>query len=142
MTFEEALQKKINDSLDTAITQGLFKVVSETIGHIDHYGPPSRSFPPIQEAIHKAIEKNGPRIQAILDTAITKVLNQETFVLDFEQRIQTKLINKILEKTESEFDKKIQELRQDASFRARVTLALADVLKDYSANKNSMPSKS
>lgn len=83
---------------------------------------------PLDELIKAVVTKHSSDIQARLDAAVSQALTGD-FGAALEDACAKKLAKVLISKMEGEIEKQANELRSSPEFRAKLTLAIGDVVK-------------
>lgn len=116
----EDFERRLHDGILAAIGKATEEYLSRA-GYGDNRSP-------LVRIIESEIERREPALRALIGEAIDHALSS-----DFRQALRDaaahKLARVIMSKTEGEIEKRANELRSDAAFRARLTLAIEAAIK-------------
>lgn len=85
---------------------------------------------PLDTLIKEVVAKHYPAIQARLDAAVESALTGD-FGAALEDACAKKLAKVLISKMEGEIEKQANELRSSPEFRAKLVLAIGDVVKSF-----------
>lgn len=88
---------------------------------------------PLDSLINQSINKHSAQISAVLDDAVGAVLKGD-FAEALKDACGKKLAKVIIAKAEGEIEKKANDLRSSPEFRAKLTVAISEVVKSFRAN--------
>lgn len=108
-------------------TKALDAIKNFLIKGIENY---DRYNNPLYELINKVIQERSLEIRIVLQKALTDILSGD-FKAELRKIIAQKVVREIANQTESVFSRTIQKLKQDETFRARLIIAIDNLLKDY-----------
>lgn len=113
MTFEESLLKGVQEML--------IKAMSE----YSYYNSPLR------KPIEMVMEKYSSKFAEIFEKQLKESLDDETFKMEVKKAIAQKVARTLINESESCIARTVQKLKQDVTFRARLTIAIDNLLKEY-----------
>ncbi len=117
MDIEQQVSKSINAAIQEVIEK-----------HIGGYNSP------LQKMVNDEVERQGPAIRAVLKDAIQSVVAPDTFKQQLRDQFTHTLARNLLNSYSGEIDKQANALKQQADFRARVVIAIEQVVKDIGNN--------
>lgn len=82
---------------------------------------------PLDALIKASVDKHSPAIQGMMDKAIQDALTGD-FATALADACTRKLAKVIIQKMEGEIEKKANDLRGSPEFRAKLTLAVSEVI--------------
>ncbi len=83
---------------------------------------------PLDPLIKASVEKHEGQIRAALDSSVVAALSGD-FAEALKDACTRKLAKVLISKMEGEIEKRANELRADPEFRARLTIAITEVVK-------------
>ena len=113
---DEMLLNALRDGIRTAVTDKLKGYQS-----------------PLDDMIKRSIEKHRTAFQGLLDDAIGKCVNNDEFRTHIAQAVNSNLAKTLIQRFGGEVEKQVNALKSDPTTRARITLAIEQIVKD--ANK-------
>jgi hypothetical protein len=115
----EIIQKQIQD----AVFGSIHKMVEHQLTSI--YDDRN----PLIRCIKNAIEQNADKIQTLMADSIQSALDSAVLNAQVKEEVNRRLAKILISKMEGEIEKRANELRADSAFRARLTIAITDVVK-------------
>jgi hypothetical protein len=88
----------------------------------------SNPFTKVAEAV---IAQHNVEIREILNDCLKDVLSDGEFKAEIRKAIGQKVVREFANQAESCISRTVQKLKQDETFRARLTLAVDNLLKEY-----------
>lgn len=88
---------------------------------------------PLDALITKAIEAHGAAIRSILDDALKAATGDEEFRQQVAQQVRHKLAQVLVARFGGELEKQVNVLKSDPATRARITLAIEEIVKERAA---------
>lgn len=79
------------------------------------------------------IESKTPELRLILEDAIAKSLNDTAFTDSIKQAVRQSLAKTLVQKFGGELEKQVNALKSDPLTRARIVLALDEIVKTKAA---------
>jgi hypothetical protein len=119
------LEQQVQRDLSTAIE----KVVREQMGGYNS---------PLHKMVDAVVSEKATDIKALLRAAITDVVSAEEFKSEIRSAFAHSLARNLMNEYKGEIEKRANELRQQADFRARVTIAIEEIVTD-SMKKGQQP---
>lgn len=110
----------LDEMVNRAIEQGVIKGVSEKLGG---YGSP------LEKMICEVLDKRRNDIKKLVDDGISLALAQENFQETIHSSIRKKLGDILVQRFGGELEKQVNALKSDPSTRARITVAIDDIIK-------------
>lgn len=113
----ENLEKDVLKVIQRSIAESIEKVL---VG----YGSP------LHKLIEIVISKHSEEIYAIIESAFSTIFRNEEFQTTLRQALSHKLARSLVDKMGGGFEKRINELRSDPIMKARMILAIENILKE------------
>ncbi len=88
---------------------------------------------PLDEMIKRSIENHRTKFQSMLDDAIGKCVNDNQFRSHIADAVNSNLAKTLIQRFGGDVEKQVNALKSDPTTRARITLAIEQIVKD--ANK-------
>jgi len=85
---------------------------------------------PLNKLIISVVDENTTSLRQIISDSFTKVINTDDFKQSVINAFSHKVSRSMLSSSDSLFDKVVNELKQDASFKAKMTLAVSSVVEE------------
>lgn len=87
---------------------------------------------PLEKIVHRVIENNAAAIQQHLDDALKSAIAAADFEKAVRDNLTHKLARVLSSKMEGAVEKVANDVRSNPAFRARLTIAVEEILKDLS----------
>ena len=120
--MEIDLEKLVSNALSDALREGFKTKITQAYG--DN---------PINKMLTSVIESHLPTMRLTLDAAITSVVTTEQFKQDIRQAVQHNLAKLLIQRFGGELEKQVNALKSDPMTRARITLAIEQIVAEKSA---------
>jgi hypothetical protein len=88
---------------------------------------------PLDKMIGEAIAAHGDRFRALLTDAITSAVGDQTFREQVATQVRHSLAKTLVARFGGELEKQVNVLKSDPLTRARITLAIEEIVKERSA---------
>ena len=88
---------------------------------------------PLDPFIQQALGENGNAIRAIISDALKMALNDEGFVEQLRDQLRHKLAAVLVARFGGELERQVNALKSDPTTRARITLAIEEIVKERSS---------
>ncbi len=112
--------EEIGKELFACVKDGLRKAVAEKL---NGYGSP------LEKMLNGCIEKHGEQLRSMLVDAISSAIGDAEFREQIATAMRLKLAKVLIERFGGELEKQVNLLKSDPNTRARITLAIDDILK-------------
>jgi endonuclease III len=83
---------------------------------------------PLSNLVNKVISENEDCLFALIDGEIKELISSGGFKNVLKSELQSKLAKVLINKTGGEFEKKVNELKQNPKTRAKITLAIDEII--------------
>lgn len=103
-----------------AIKDGLRKGIADKI---TGYGSP------LDALIKSVIEGHSGALRSLLDSAITTAINTDSFQKEITAAVHRNLAKTLVQRFGGEVEKQVNILKSDPTTRARITLAIEEIVK-------------
>ena len=113
ISIEELVARELKESLD--------KVIRERLGS---YGSPLSKF------IDEVVTEQRDSIKSLLREAISEAIAKDDFRAEVKSAFTHTLARTLMQDYKGEIEKQANALRQQADFRARVVLAIENIVKE------------
>jgi hypothetical protein len=90
---------------------------------------------PLSKLTNEVIQTHSAALKVIINTGVEELLNADDFKIAIKEALHDKLARLLISKMGGELEKKVNELKQDATSRARITLAVHKVIEDILKEK-------
>ena len=114
----ETIERKIENVIDAAVLQGVNSFLS---GYNS----------PLHPIINTVIDKNKGAIQTKMESYLTHIIADEEFDRVAGEQIKKMAAKLLVAKFNGEMEKRINDLRSDSAFRAKMTIAIDDLVKEH-----------
>ncbi len=84
---------------------------------------------PLRELCEKAVEANAPKFRKLLEDSIATCLNDQEFTGSIATAVRSSLAKQLIQKFGGELEKQVNVLKSDPTTRARITLAIEEIVK-------------
>ena len=122
MTEKESnLEEEILNATKTILING--------IKTLDGYSNPTK---PIVISVIKEYE---PSISIIFKDAIEKTIQSDTFKEVLQKLIAQRIVRELVGQSESSIARIVQKMKQDETFKARLTLAVDNIVTEFTTKK-------
>lgn len=111
----------INQEIDTAIREGLRDGVKKRLA--DGYGSP------LDKVLAEVLLANGSKFRTLIDECVATAVNDETFRESIRSAVRASLAKTLVQRFGGELEKQINALKSDPTTRARIVLALEEIVK-------------
>lgn len=110
--------------LHNAIRDGIQKGISEKLSGYNS---------PLDKFLVSAIERHSGTFRTLLEDAIGTCVNDAQFRSDIAQAVRHSLAKTLIQRFGGEMEKQVNVLKSDPTTRARITLAIEEIVKTQSA---------
>jgi hypothetical protein len=108
--------------IEQAIRDGLRQGVAEKL----------RYFTQFNELLAQAFETQKPKLRRIIDEVFNSCLDDPQFRADLAEELRHKLSKTLVQRFGGEMEKQVNVLKSDPLTRARITLAIEQIVKERS----------
>ena len=91
---------------------------------------------PMTKLVKSVVQSHYDEIRAIVDKSLMSAINTDTFEKDMTDEFSHKVVKTLINKNEGMLEKFCNDLRQDVTFRSKLTLAIDKVVTEYVKEKN------
>lgn len=84
---------------------------------------------PLEKMLHAAIEKHTPAMRLMLEKAIASCIDEPTFQAEIAKAVRHSLAKTLIQRFGGEMEKQVNVLKSDPTTRARITLAIEEIVK-------------
>ena len=118
MTEKESnLEEEILNATKTILING--------IKALDGYNNPTKSI------VNSVIKEYEPSISLLFKDAIEKTIRSDNFKEELQKLISQRIVRELVGQSESSIARIGQKMKQDETFRARLTLAIDNIVTDF-----------
>ncbi len=104
-----------------AIRDGIRKGVAEKLGGYQS---------PLDPIITEALKKHDPELRSMLHAAVQSAVGDEGFRNEIAVAVRHKLATCLIQRFGGELEKQVNVLKSDPTTRARITLAIEEIVKE------------
>jgi hypothetical protein len=90
---------------------------------------------PLSKMCTEVMEENAPTLKALLRTEVAGLINSTEFRVQISKVLNEKLARILISKMGGELEKRVNELKQNAETRAKITLAVSGVIDELIKEK-------
>lgn len=116
-------EKELN--LEEEILNATKTILINGIKTLDGYSNPTK---PIVISVIKEYE---PSISSLFKEAIEKTIRSDNFKEELQKLISQRIIRELVGQSESSIARIVQKMKQDETFRARLTLAIDNIVTEF-----------
>lgn len=84
---------------------------------------------PLEKLVNAAIEKHSPAFRALLEESITTCTANDGFRQEIREAVHRTLAKTLVQRFGGEIEKQVNVLKSDPTTRARITLAIEEIVK-------------
>lgn len=88
---------------------------------------------PLDKVVDQAIVDHGADVRNLVGEAVARALVSESFKQEFMAAVRTQLAKTLIQKFGGELEKVVNQLKSDPSTRARITVAIDEIIKEKTA---------
>lgn len=85
---------------------------------------------PLSPIIKNCVEKNQLAINSIINDAVSSCVSDDAFREEVKQATRTQLARNLIGRIGGELEKQVNQLKSDPTTRARITMAIDQIVKD------------
>lgn len=122
---KELTMKSLEEQIIAAVTQGVGQAINWRI-----QSPYGES--PLNKLIDQVVIERLPKIRSLIEEVVDGAITAD-FRNEIKDACTHKLARVLVSKMEGEFEKRATELRGSPEFRAKVTLAIDNVIKEITS---------
>ncbi len=113
--------KMFDDAIRDGIREGIKKRFTDSYNS------------PLEKVVSESIAKHTPKFRTILEDAIGSCLNDAEFTGDIQQAVRQSLAKMLVQRFGGELEKQVNALKSDPITRARIVMALDEIVKQKTA---------
>ena len=118
MTEKESnLEEEILNATKTILING--------IKSLDGFNNPTKSL------VNSVIKEYEPSISLLFKDAIEKTIHSDNFKEELQKLISQRIVRELVGQSESSIARIVQKMKQDETFRARLTLAVDNIITEF-----------
>lgn len=115
-----------NDSILQVAIESIQKAISEKF---------SSSYGPLSKIVEKVLSDNEEYLKGIISEVLLGVITTPTFKKQLEEEFQRKVAKLLVGKLEGTVEQAVDILRQDQRLRAKMIIAIENIIQDNQPNK-------
>ena len=116
-------EKKSN--LEEEILNATKTILINGIKSLDGYNNPTKSI------VNSVIKEYEPSISLLFKEAIEKTIRSDNFNEELQKLISQRIVRELVSQSESSIARIVQKMKQDETFRARLTLAVDNIVTEF-----------
>lgn len=116
-------EKKSN--LEEEILNATKTILINGIKSLDGYNNPTKSL------VNLVIKEYEPSISLLFKDAIEKTIRSDNFKEELQKLISQRIVRELVGQSESSIARIVQKMKQDETFRARLTLAVDNIVTEF-----------
>ena len=120
-------EKKSN--LEEEILNATKTILINGIKSLDGYNNPTKSL------VNSVIKEYEPSISIIFKDAIEKTIRSDNFKEVLQKLIAQRIVRELVGQSESSIARIVQKMKQDETFRARLTLAVDNIVTEFTTKE-------
>lgn len=88
---------------------------------------------PLNKLLGQVLERHAPAFQAMLGEAIASCVGDAAFRAQIAEAVRHTLAKTLVQRFGGELEKQVNQLKSDPATRARITLAITEIVKERAA---------
>ena len=84
---------------------------------------------PLEKMMTDCINEHGTAIKSLLSDAIAESVKDESFRLEIQTSLRSQLAKTLVQRFGGELEKQVNALKSDPTTRARITIAIEDIVR-------------
>ena len=116
-------EKKSN--LEEEILNATKTILINGIKSLDGFNNPTKSL------VNSVIKEYEPSISLLFKDAIEKTIRSDNFKEELQKLISQRIVIELVGQSESSIARIVQKMKQDETFRARLTLAVDNIVTEF-----------
>lgn len=116
-------EKELN--LEEEILNATKTILINGIKSLDGYNNPTKSL------VNSVIKEYEPSISLLFKEAIEKTIRSDNFKEELQKLISQRIVRELVSQSESSIARIIQKMKQDETFRAKLTLAVDNIVTEF-----------
>jgi len=114
------LEIELNNRISSVLTESFDKFAKDSYNN------------PIYKYLAICVENRKSDIMNIYDELLKETLASDTFKTELKQQVAKKVAQSVVAQSQSVIDRSVQNLKQDETFKAKLTLAINTLIEEYS----------
>ena len=116
-------EKELN--LEEEILNATKTILINGIKSLDGYNNPTKSI------VNSVIKEYEPSISLLFKEALEKTIRSDNFKEELQKLISQRIIRELVSQSDSSIARIVQKMKQDETFRARLTLAVDNIVTEF-----------
>lgn len=116
-------EKKSN--LEEEILNATKTILINGIKSLDGYNNPTKSL------VNSVIKEYEPSISLLFKNAVETTIRSDNFKEELQKLISQRIVRELVSQSESSIARIVQKMKQDETFRARLTLAVDNIITEF-----------
>ena len=116
-------EKKSN--LAEEILNATKTILVNGIKSLDGYNNPTKSL------VNSVIKEYEPSISLLFKNAVETTIRSDNFKEELQKLISQRIVRELVSQSESSIARIVQKMKQDETFRARLTLAIDNIVTEF-----------
>ena len=116
-------EKELN--LEEEILNATKTILINGIKSLDGYNNPTKSL------VDSVIKEYEPSISSLFKDALEKAIRNDNFKEELQKLISQRIVRELVSQSESSIARIVQKMKQDETFRARLTLAVDNIVTEF-----------
>ena len=116
-------EKKSN--LEEEILNATKTILINGIKSLDGYNNPTKSL------VNSVIKEYEPSISSLFKDALEKAIRNDNFKEELQKLISQRIVRELVSQSESSIARIVQKMKQDETFIARLTLAVDNIVTEF-----------
>ena len=116
-------EKELN--LEEEILNATKTILINGIKTLDGYNNPTKSL------VNLVIKEYEPSISSLFKDALEKAIRNDNFKEELQKLISQRIVRELVSQSESSIARIVQKMKQDETFRARLTLAVDNIVTEF-----------
>ena len=117
------IEKELN--LEEEILNATKTILINGIKTLDGYNNPTKSL------VNLVIKEYEPSISSLFKDALEKAIRNDNFKEELQKLISQRIVRELVSQSESSIARIVQKMKQDETFRARLTLAVDNIVTEF-----------
>ena len=116
-------------NLEEEILNATKTILINGIKSLDGFNNPTKSL------VNSVIKEYEPSISLLFKDAIEKTIRSDNFKEELQKLISQKIVRELVSQSESSISRIVQKMKQDETFRARLTLAVDNIVTEFTTKE-------
>lgn len=120
-------EKELN--LEEEILNATKTILINSIKSLDGYNNPTKSL------VNSVIKEYEPSISSLFKDALEKAIRNDNFKEELQKLISQRIVRELVGQSESSIARIVQKMKQDETFKARLTLAVDNIITEFTTKE-------